>query len=127
MRNRLKGLIRIRFIDVADFRVPTFIYTFPTTFVGIWYLSTWLWSYRRRYRGILLLVVLIAFVVFTWRAYVNEWGWTGFVDYKGAVGDSGNRAKTLWDWMSLIIIPAALAGGALWFNRQQGRRNQKLE
>jgi hypothetical protein len=31
---------------------------------------------------------------------------------------------TLWDWAKLLIIPAAIAFGGLWFNAQQRDREQ---
>jgi uncharacterized protein YjbI with pentapeptide repeats len=48
--------------------------------------------------------------------------WTGFGKYKKPDGGY-ERQKTLWDWMNLLIVPAVLAGGALWFNQ----RREKLE
>jgi len=32
---------------------------------------------------------------------------------------------TLWDWLKLLIVPAVLAGGGIWFNKQQ--RDRELE
>jgi len=32
---------------------------------------------------------------------------------------------TLWDWLKLLIIPAVIAGGGIWFNQQQ--RERELE
>jgi hypothetical protein len=32
---------------------------------------------------------------------------------------------TLWDWLKLLVVPAVIAGGGLWFNRQQ--RERELE
>jgi hypothetical protein len=29
---------------------------------------------------------------------------------------------TLWDWLKLLVVPAVIAGGGLWFNRQQRER-----
>jgi hypothetical protein len=29
---------------------------------------------------------------------------------------------TLWEWMELLIVPAVIAGGGVWFNRQQQER-----
>lgn len=37
-------------------------------------------------------------------------------------GRLGLAAKTLWDWLDLLIVPAILAGGALWFNSQARER-----
>ncbi len=34
-------------------------------------------------------------------------------------------AKTLWDWMQLLIIPAVLALAAVWFNRGEQRRERE--
>ena len=35
--------------------------------------------------------------------------------------------NTLWDWLELLIVPAVLAGGAIWFNRSQRNRELALE
>jgi uncharacterized protein YjbI with pentapeptide repeats len=51
--------------------------------------------------------------------YVREWEWTGLVK------DKDYTKRTLWAWLQLLIIPAVLAGGGLWFNRQQ--REQELQ
>ena len=32
---------------------------------------------------------------------------------------------TLWDWMKLLIVPAVIASGGLWFNRQQQERQRE--
>lgn len=34
--------------------------------------------------------------------------------------------KTLWNWLHLLIIPAVIAGGGIWFNRQQRERELKI-
>jgi len=33
---------------------------------------------------------------------------------------------TLWDWIKLLIVPAAIAGAGLWFNRQQRERELEI-
>jgi hypothetical protein len=33
---------------------------------------------------------------------------------------------TLWDWIKLLIVPAVIAGGGLWFNRQQREREVEI-
>jgi uncharacterized protein YjbI with pentapeptide repeats len=33
---------------------------------------------------------------------------------------------TLWDWVKLLIVPAVIAGGGLWFNAQQREREQQI-
>jgi hypothetical protein len=32
----------------------------------------------------------------------------------------------LWDWIELLIVPAVIAGGGLWFNRQQRERELEI-
>jgi uncharacterized protein YjbI with pentapeptide repeats len=34
---------------------------------------------------------------------------------------------TLWDWLKLLIVPAVIAGGAVWFNHQQRERELAIE
>jgi uncharacterized protein YjbI with pentapeptide repeats len=34
---------------------------------------------------------------------------------------------TLWDWLQLLIIPAVLAGGGIWFNRRQQELSQESQ
>ena len=33
---------------------------------------------------------------------------------------------TLWQWVKLLIIPAVIAGGGIWFNRQQQQRQLEI-
>jgi type III secretory pathway component EscS len=33
---------------------------------------------------------------------------------------------TLWDWIKLLIIPAAIAAAGVWFNQQQREREQDI-
>jgi hypothetical protein len=34
---------------------------------------------------------------------------------------------TLWAWIKLLIVPAVIAAGGLWFNRQQQERGLAIE
>ena len=34
---------------------------------------------------------------------------------------------TLWDWIKLLVVPAVIAGGGLWFNTQQRAREEDKE
>jgi hypothetical protein len=34
---------------------------------------------------------------------------------------------TLWDWIKLLVVPAAIGGVGLWFNRQQQERQREAE
>jgi uncharacterized protein YjbI with pentapeptide repeats len=66
---------------------------------------------------------IVALVMFTSLigGYIFEWKWTGII----AHNDFPKR--TLWDWLQLLIIPAVLAGGGIWFNRRQQARSQQSE
>jgi len=33
--------------------------------------------------------------------------------------------QSAWEWLKLLIVPAVLAGGGLWFNTQQRERASK--
>jgi hypothetical protein len=33
---------------------------------------------------------------------------------------------TLWDWLKLLVVPAVIAAGGLWFNVQQREREQRI-
>ena len=48
------------------------------------------------------LIILAAFVVLVLAGYLVPWDWTGF---------TGN---TLWDWLSLALLPVVIATASLW-------------
>ena len=52
--------------------------------------------------------------------------WTGFGQHTGAVPDE-NRAKTLWDWLELLLVPLLLATGAWLLNRAVREREHRTE
>jgi len=33
---------------------------------------------------------------------------------------------SLWEWLKLLVVPAVIAGGGIWFNRQQRERELKI-
>src|SRR5215211_712554 len=69
-----------------------------------------------------IIVALAGAYIFLRFAYVQEWKWTGLVKH------ANYHKRTLWDWLQLLIIPAVIAGGTIWFNRrQQGRAEQSAE
>jgi hypothetical protein len=49
--------------------------------------------------------------------------WTGFGQAK--VNEEIEPAKSLGDWLELLIIPAVIAGGGIWLNRRQQARDQQ--
>jgi len=70
---------------------------------------------------IIAVVVIIAVSLAAWGCYLRfvkgvGWAdWTGFGESTDPV-DGYHRAKTLWDWMELLVVPVVLAVGALLFN-----------
>jgi len=56
---------------------------------------------------------------------ITSWfDWTGFGPYTSPTGEY-YRARTLWDWLQLLVIPSVLAILALWFNRQSALRERR--
>lgn len=55
--------------------------------------------------------------------------WTGFGDATLPKSDKleYRPTKTLWDWLGLLVIPAALAGAGLWFTHWKERRDREDE
>jgi hypothetical protein len=77
---------------------------------------TWiLWS-----GGIIVTLVVVLLLIRAGYGY----HWTGFGQSK--VNDNVQPAKTLWDWLSLLIIPLVLAVGGYWFNHSENSRSRKM-
>jgi uncharacterized protein YjbI with pentapeptide repeats len=55
-------------------------------------------------------IAALAFLIFVICGYLFGWKWTGL------------PKQTLWDWLDLLIVPAVLGGGGVWFNWQQRKR-----
>ena len=62
-------------------------------------------------------------------AYWRGWRWAGFAETstKEVDGKDVQPAKTLWDWLQLLVIPLALAGLAFLLNNSQSNREQQRE
>lgn len=65
-----------------------------------------------------VIVVFVAVVVFIFAVYTFGWEWTGFnggysqvTTHTPAKDTVVPPAKTLWDWLQLLIIPLVLAIG----------------
>src|SRR4051794_34851501 len=64
------------------------------------------------------LIVVVCLIV---AGYKFNWVWTGFNEHIGPQVQQYQPAKTLWDWLSLLIVPGMIGFGTVWFTRQQGR------
>jgi hypothetical protein len=71
-------------------------------------------------------VVVVGLIVSFIGGYFFNWAWTGFGPYVSPQTSGFQRGKTLYDWLQLAIIPAAIAFGVLWFDRLQQKRDQQL-
>jgi hypothetical protein len=76
-----------------------------------------------------LACVGLALAVFIALAYLLRWPWAGFAEIPKAKDDAAGvqPAKTLWDWLQLLIIPLALADLAFLLNNSQSDREQRRE
>jgi len=63
---------------------------------------------RSAIRLVLVAITLAVVSLLVWLGYTQTW--TGFSAYTGPAGEF-ERAKTLWEWMELLLMPAALAAG----------------
>jgi Pentapeptide repeats (8 copies) len=82
-----------------------------------------------------IIVVLFAFIAFTFAIFTFGWDWTGFnggeskvtttmITPGTTVAIEQQPAKTLWDWLGLLgvlAIPVVVGFGAAWFTAQQGK------
>jgi uncharacterized protein YjbI with pentapeptide repeats len=88
---------------------------------------------RRRGRLLLLLVsasTLAALATTLVGGYYYKWDWTGLPLYaarSASPQDLFQREKTFWDWLQLLIVPAVLAAGGLWFNQRREDLARELE
>ncbi|MCB1788876.1 MAG: pentapeptide repeat-containing protein [Gammaproteobacteria bacterium] len=58
------------------------------------------------------------------RGYDTQW--TGFGEYKPQDGDP-ERAKTLWDWLKLLVVPIVLAVGGYFLEGSRKRFERTIE
>ncbi len=79
-------------------------------------------------------LTLIFLLVLVWGGYfVIGWavnpnfspGWTGFGEYTNSAGEI-ERAKTLWDWLNLLIVPFLVAIVVWLLNKAEKANENKL-
>src|SRR5439155_5359374 len=69
---------------------------------------------------IVALVAALGYLLYI--GFTYGWpAWTGFGPYTPPQPsiEGYQRAKTFWDWMQLLIVPAVLAGGVYFLNRTE--------
>lgn len=82
---------------------------------------------KKAIKVISILALVLAVSALLVGGYYWNWTWTGFGETQQSTsrGISHQPAKSLWDWLDLIIVPATLAVGGLLFNRGEKRREQQ--
>jgi uncharacterized protein YjbI with pentapeptide repeats len=68
-----------------------------------------------------LLVLLLAVIRLGY-----AFSWTGFAEYHGRSGEY-HRAKDLWDWLQLLLLPGVLAWATASLRRRQGEPARAAE
>jgi len=63
-------------------------------------------------------------VVLLCLAFALYLGYRYKLDWVGVASASNNDVKSLWDWMELLLFPAALAIGIWWLSSTEQRRQQ---
>lgn len=76
---------------------------------------------------LLITLAVVTFGGFIALSYRRGWQWTG-LPASPATGESQTRAaKSLWDWLALLVIPVSLALLAFLLNDAHSRRDQQGE
>lgn len=90
---------------------------------------------RTKARTLIVLAIALALVAaIAWACYLCfvrglGWAdWTGFGEHVDSTGEC-HPAKTLWDWMDLLVVPLTLALVAFLLNRwqRQGEHNTTVD
>lgn len=73
-----------------------------------------------------IIFVFVLAIITYWAIYPNSAPlWTGFGEYQKSTGET-ERAKTLWDWMNLLIVPLMVATGIWYLNKTEKSYEQKI-
>ena len=95
----------------------------------------WLFALLRIVGAVVLALIVLSVIgiVIYWAFRPDiapEWIRTGFGEYTYSTSAQPNEevvpAKTLWDWMGLLIIPLVLGVGVFLLNRAQRRNEQEI-
>lgn len=79
--------------------------------------------------SVAIAVAVLALAIFAWFGYRRRWSWTGLPADPGdpATGRPSVPAKTLWEWLQLLIVPLVLAVAAFGLNAAQANRDRQSE
>jgi hypothetical protein len=73
-------------------------------------------------------LLLAGLAVAVWGGYAEGWSWTGLPEQRVPKNPNEEyvRGKTLWDWLSLLIVPLFIAVGGFLLNRAMKERENRL-
>jgi uncharacterized protein YjbI with pentapeptide repeats len=73
----------------------------------------------------ILFIIILAAIIF-WALFPSMApSWTGFAETVHPLYTGRSPAKTLWDWLGLLIIPLILGAGATWIGHAQQNREMR--
>ena len=73
---------------------------------------------------LLMILIAVTILIGSWAVMPNQAPlWTGFGPYNETI--NGPRAKSLWDWLDLLIVPLVLSVG-VWFLSSTEKESEKL-
>lgn len=84
------------------------------------------WKLTRRDTLIACVLVVLLFIGLTQVDYGCDWTGFGICQFPNGLENGYRPEKTLWDWLGLLIVPAVLALGALYFNRAERQNESRI-
>jgi hypothetical protein len=92
--------------------------------VAVALLPMWLRFSRRnrllRYCTLAILATVFAALLFG--GYVQQWRWTGFRDRAVLPDDPGPQTATLWDWLTVALLPITVVLVPAWLRSRSTRQ-----
>lgn len=97
----------------------------------------WLWQKIQQHPVVTTIIIVVGIAIFITAAYLLNWEWVGFKGGFSKVttttastgvtmtATEKSPAKTLWDWLQLLIVPIMLAIGGFWLNQLQKSREER--
>ena len=73
-----------------------------------------------------VIILAVLFLILIIGDYVTQsWNWVGVSGFTAPTAEY-QRGKTLWDWLSLLVVPVVLLLGLWWFNKQQRSAEREI-
>ncbi len=82
------------------------------------------WNWRPALIGVIIGAAIIVIIVVAFLGYFLRWSWIGFTEYTKP-SDLTVPAKTLWDWLQLLIVPFLLVTIGWAIQRAERQRTER--